>query len=75
MSWLQTIWCWTVDLALDVQGDLTQGTVLTIMEGSAIEGTFRGLAEGDVLNADGYRFRVSYEDGSVTLTVVRAPRP
>ncbi len=63
------------DLALDVQGDLTLGTVMTIIDASAIEGTFRGLAEGDVLNADGYRFRVSYEDGSVTLTVVRAPRP
>ena len=61
------------DLAVDVQGDLTQGTVLTIMDGSAIEGRFRGLAEGDVLNADGYRFRVSYKNGSVTLTVVRVP--
>ncbi|MGH8868946.1 MAG: S8 family peptidase [Actinomycetes bacterium] len=57
------------DLALDVQGDLTQGTELTIMQGSAIKGTFRGLAEGAVLNADGYRFRVSYENSSVTLTV------
>jgi hypothetical protein len=62
------------DLALDVRGELSEGTVLTIMEGSAVEGTFRGLAEGAVTNADGYRFRVSYEDGSVTLTVVRAPR-
>ena len=61
-------------LALDVNGDLTKGTVLTIMEGSAVEGRFRGLAEGSVLNADGHRFRVSYKHGRVTLTVVRAPR-
>ncbi len=62
------------DLSVDVQGDLTQGTELTIMEGSAIQGSFRGLDEGDFLNADGYRFRVSYEHSSVTLTVVREPR-
>jgi autotransporter-associated beta strand protein len=63
------------DLVLDVQGTLTQGTVLTIMDASAVVGGFRGLAEGTVLNADGYRFRISYENGSVTLTVVRAPSP
>jgi hypothetical protein len=49
------------DLSVDVQGDLSQGTELTIMEGSAVQGSFRGLREGAVLDADGYRFRVSYE--------------
>ncbi len=32
-------------LSVDVQGALTRGTVLTIMDGSAIHGRFRGLAE------------------------------
>ena len=60
--------------SVDVRGDLTKGTVLTIMDGSAIHGRFRGLAEGAVLNADGYRFKVSYKNSSLTLTVDRAPR-
>jgi autotransporter-associated beta strand protein len=59
-------------LSVDVQGGLTQGTSYTIASGQAIEGTFRGLAEGDVLTADGSKFRVSYANDSVTLTVVRA---
>ncbi len=59
-------------LSVDVQGDLTQGTSFTIASSQAIEGTFRGLAEGDVLTADGSKFQVSYANGSVTLTVVRA---
>jgi autotransporter-associated beta strand protein len=57
-------------LAVDVQGDLAQGTELTIMSGAAIDGTFSGLREGAVLNADGHRFAVSYENNEVTLTVV-----
>ncbi len=61
-------------LSLDVQGDLTRGATLTIMSGDSLEGTFRGLGEGAVLSADGHKFKVSYEDDSVTLTVVRAPR-
>ena len=61
-------------LSLDVHGELTRGTTLTIMSGESLEGTFRGLAEGAALSADGHKFKVSYEDDSVTLTVVRAPR-
>jgi len=59
-------------LSVDVDGDLTEGTVLTIMSGRSVDGTFRGLAEGDVLTADGHKFRVSYENDRVTLTVVSA---
>ncbi|MGH3480434.1 MAG: autotransporter-associated beta strand repeat-containing protein, partial [Nocardioidaceae bacterium] len=59
-------------LSVDVDGDLTEGTVLTIMSGRSVDGTFRGLAEGDVLTADGHKFRVSYENDHVTLTVVSA---
>jgi subtilase-type serine protease len=59
------------DLRLDVRGDLTRGTVLTIMSGSSISGTFDGLDEGDVVRADGHLFRVSYANNSVTLTVIR----
>jgi autotransporter-associated beta strand protein len=57
------------DLAVDVQGDLTQGTTFTIMSGQAIHGTFRGLAEGAVVSSHGYKFTVSYASNSVTLTV------
>ena len=59
-------------LAVDVHGDLTPGTTLTIMSGDSIKGSFRGLAEGEVLSADGHRFRISYANDSVTLTVVAA---
>jgi subtilase-type serine protease len=52
-------------------GTLTPGTALTIMSGRSISGTFRGLAEGDVVKANGHRFTVSYKNNSVTLTVLR----
>jgi autotransporter-associated beta strand protein len=58
-------------LRLDARGSLTPGTVLTIMTGRSVRGTFRGLPEGRVLHADGHRFTVSYKNDSVTLTVIR----
>jgi autotransporter-associated beta strand protein len=58
-------------LQLDVRGPVTPGTVLTIMSGRSIRGTFHALAEGDVVQAKGQKFRVSYANGSVTLTVLR----
>ena len=58
-------------LRLDVDGSLTPGTVLTIMSGTSISGQFQGVAEGDVVRANGHQFRVSYENNSVTLTVIR----
>lgn len=63
------------ELDLDVQGSLTPGTVLTLMKGSSISGMLHKLPEGRVLNADGYLFRVSYPNNSVTLTVIRAIPP
>jgi autotransporter-associated beta strand protein len=59
------------ELSLDVQGALTPGTVLTIMSGRSITGRFHSLPERRVVNAGGHLFRVSYEDNSVTLTVIR----
>lgn len=59
------------DLSLDVQGHLTPGTVLTIASGRSISGTFRGLSEGAAVRANGHRFKVSYQNNSVTLTVLR----
>jgi autotransporter-associated beta strand protein len=61
-------------LSVDVDGDLTRGTVLTIMDGGDVDGRFRGLREGDLLREDGHTFKVSYRNDQVTLTVVRAPR-
>jgi autotransporter-associated beta strand protein len=59
-------------LTLDVQGALTPGTVLTIMRGTSIEGNFHAMPEKRVVNTGGYLFRVSYRNGSVTLTVMHA---
>ncbi|MEU4681022.1 S8 family serine peptidase [Micromonospora sp. NPDC023737] len=59
------------ELALDVRAPLTPGTVLTIMSGDSIKGNFHSLPERRVLNAGRHMFRVSYQDGKVTLTVVR----
>jgi autotransporter-associated beta strand protein len=60
------------ELDLDVRGPLTPGTVLTIMSGGSISGSFHALPENRVLNAGGHLFRVSYRNNSVTLTVLRA---
>ena len=59
------------ELILDVQGALTPGTVLTVMSGGSIAGRFHSLPERRVVNASGHLFRVSYENDSVTLTVIR----
>jgi autotransporter-associated beta strand protein len=63
------------ELALDVDGALTPGSVLTIMSGRSISGRFHSLPEGRVLLAGGHLFRVSYQDNSVTLTVMRGVSP
>ncbi|MET8354850.1 S8 family serine peptidase [Micromonospora sp. NPDC005206] len=59
------------ELALDIRAPLIPGTVLTIMSGDSIKGSFRSLPERRILNAGHHMFRVSYQDGDVTLTVVR----
>ena len=59
------------ELALDVHGALTPGTVLTVMRGRSISGRFHALPEGRVVLAGGHLFRVSYRDNNVTLTVMR----
>jgi hypothetical protein len=46
---------------------------LTIMDGGDVDGRFNGLREGDLLKADGYTFKVSYQNDRVTLTVQRGP--
>ncbi|MGH3390675.1 MAG: S8 family serine peptidase [Actinomadura sp.] len=58
-------------LHLDVHGTLTPGTVLTIMSGGSVSGRFHGLDEGDVVRTKDHRFKVSYKNDSVTLTVLR----
>jgi autotransporter-associated beta strand protein len=64
------------ELTLDVRGALTPGTVLTIMSGKSISGSFHGLPERAVLLAGGHLFRVSYKNNSLTLTVMQAvPTP
>jgi len=57
------------NLAVDVQGDLTQGASYTILSGQTLSGTFRGIPEGGVVSSHGYKFTVSYANNSVTLTV------
>jgi subtilase-type serine protease len=63
------------ELVLDVQGALTQGTVLTIMRGGSVTGRFDKLPENRVWHTGGYLFRVSYRPNSVTLTVMHAVPP
>jgi subtilase-type serine protease len=59
------------ELALDIRARLTPGTVLTIMSGDSIKGTFRSLPERRILNTGHHMLKVSYKNGDVTLTVVR----
>jgi subtilase-type serine protease len=63
------------ELILDVQGALTQGTVLTIMTGDSIRGRFHKQPENRALHTGGHLFRVSYRHNSVTLTVMHAVPP
>ncbi len=63
------------ELTLDVQGTLAKGTVLTIMSGTSITGTFHSLPENRAWLVDGHLFRVSYENNKVTLTVMQAVPP
>jgi autotransporter-associated beta strand protein len=63
------------ELTLDVDGALTRGTVLTIMSGTSITGRFHALPEGRVVLAGRHLFRVSYQQNSVTLTVMRRVPP
>ena len=63
------------ELVLDVQGALTQGTVLTIMTGGSVSGRFDKLPENRVWQTGGHLFRVSYRDNRVTLTVMHAVPP
>ncbi len=57
-------------LALDVQGPINLGAVLTIVSGRSLSGTFDDLPEGTVLVARGQQFRVSYLHDAVTLTAI-----
>src|SRR3954471_6919236 len=59
-------------LALDVQGAITPGAVLTLASGRSLTGTFDDLPEGAILRAGGTAFRVSYLNNAATLTVVAA---
>ncbi|MFI0447471.1 S8 family peptidase [Actinomadura sp. 6N118] len=58
-------------LDLDVNGTLTPGAKLTIISGKAVRGAFHGLPQGSIVKADGHRFKVSYDNNGVTLTVIR----
>jgi subtilase-type serine protease len=59
-------------LAVDVQGTVTPGAILTIASGRSLTGTFDDLPEGAILRAGGTAFRVSYLNNAATLTVVAA---
>ena len=63
------------ELDIDVHGSLTPGTILTLMKGRSVTGTLHKLPEGRVLYTGGHLFRVSYQNKSVTLTVIGAVPP
>lgn len=58
----------SVDLPAGVQ--LTKNHVYTIVQGSAVEGTFNGYADGDTVNVGAYPFRINYLSDRVTLTYI-----
>lgn len=52
---------------------LPVGTVLTIIDGTSVTGTFAGLTNNAVFEVNGVRYRINYTaTGEVTLTVVAA---
>ena len=60
------------ELAMNVQGPSHPGTVLTIMTGGSVTGSFALLPENSTLQTGGQLFRVSYPGNNVTLTVLSA---
>ena len=53
---------------------LTQGTVLTIMTGGSVTGSFALLPENRALLTGGYLFRLSHLGNNVSLTVMPGRR-
>jgi subtilase-type serine protease len=58
-------------LRLDAPGPVIPGSVLTIMTGKSIRGTFNALPEGAIAHVHGHQFKISYKNNSVTLTALR----
>jgi autotransporter-associated beta strand protein len=65
-----------INLSGTVQGQLTQGTVLTLIKNTAaspISGTFANLPDGGIVTINGNNFQANYEGGDgndLTLTAV-----
>jgi len=55
-------------LFLDVAAAPNPGDVFTLIQASSILGTFAGLPEGTVFNANGHQYRISYQGNQVTVT-------
>jgi hypothetical protein len=62
-------------ISVDPSVIFTLGTEFVIITGDSISGIFDGLAEGEVFEAGGQYFEISYLDNQVTLTVVAEPEP
>jgi hypothetical protein len=64
------------NLSGTTQGQLTQGTVRTVIRNAStnpISGTFANLLDGGIVNINGNNFQANYEGGDgndLTLTVV-----
>jgi hypothetical protein len=54
---------------------LSLGTEFIIITGDSISGIFDGLAEGEIFEAGGQFFEISYLGNQVTLTSVAEPVP
>lgn len=52
---------------------VTEGTIFTILSGSALTGTFAGLAEGATINTASQDYTINYTGTGVTLTAVPEP--
>ena len=66
----------SINLSGTTQGQLTQGTALTLIKNTAattISGTFSNLPDGGIVNVNGNNFQADYQGGNgndLTLTVV-----
>jgi len=55
-------------LSLDVAAAPNAGDVYTLIQAGSIFGTFAGLPEGALINANGRQYRISYQGAKVTVT-------
>lgn len=72
ISTAQTVAC-AGNLEIGTSNGSTLGKVYTIIDAGSVTGIFNGLANGNMLSAQGRTFQISYTATQVTLTDVARP--